>query len=527
MNWERFKEYYLCLPDLGFSLDISRMAFPEGFLAELEARMQAAYQAMEGLENGDISNPDEERMVGHYWLRDSKRSPDGEIEAQIEDTLRDIRQFSAQIRSKAVRGQGGPFRNLLVIGIGGSALGPQFLSDALGQHGAARMAPYFLDNTDPDGFDRLLGKLHDQLGETLTAVISKSGTTPETRNGMIEVERAYGNANLAFARHALAITGAHSVLDRYAASSGWLARFPMWDWMGGRTSVTGPVGLVPAALQGFDIDALLAGAAAMDRATRSTDTRENPAALLALMWYHATRGRGEKSMVILPYKDRLALFSSYLQQLVMESLGKERNLDGEVVHQGIAVYGNKGSTDQHATVQQLREGLPDFFVTFIDVLRERDGPALEVESGITAGDYLSGFLLGTRQALYEKGRESITLSIEEVSAKSVGMLIALYERAVGFYANLINVNAYNQPGVETGKREAASILALQKEIEAALRKYPREAFTAERLASHLNRQSRTEEIFKVLEHLAANEGRRIAKRDAAKGHGASFLYLST
>ena len=527
MNWERFKKYYLCLPDLGFSLDISRMAFPEGFLAEMEARMQAAYQAMEGLENGDISNPDEERMVGHYWLRDSKRSPDGEIEAQIEDTLRDIRRFSDRIHSKAVRGQSGPFRNLLVIGIGGAALGPQFLSDALGQHGAAKMAPYFLDNTDPDGFDRLLGKLHDQLGGTLTAVISKSGTTPETRNGMIEAERAYGNANLAFPKHALAITGAHSVLDRYAASSGWLARFPMWDWVGGRTSVTGPVGLVPAALQGFDIDALLAGAAAMDRATRSTDTRENPAALLALMWYHATRGRGEKSMVILPYKDRLALFSSYLQQLVMESLGKERNLDGGVVHQGIAVYGNKGSTDQHATVQQLREGLPGFFVTFIDVLRERDGPALEVESGITAGDYLSGFLLGTRQALHEKGRESITLSIEEVSAKSVGMLIALYERAVGLYANLVNVNAYNQPGVEAGKRAAASILALQEEIEAALRKNPKEAFTAERLASHLNRQKRTEEIFKVLEHLAANEGKRIAKRDADKGHGASFLYLST
>ena len=526
MNWKRFKEYYLCLPELGFSLDISRMAFPEDFLTEMEAHMQTAYRAMEGLEKGDLSNPDEERMVGHYWLRDPKRSPNGKIEAQIEGTLRDIRQFSNRIHSKAVGGQGGPFKNLLVIGIGGSALGPQFLSDALGRDGAAEMAPYFLDNTDPDGFDRLLGKLHGQLGETLTAVISKSGTTPETRNGMIEVERAYGNANLAFPKHALAITAAHSVLDRYAASSGWLARFPMWDWVGGRTSVTGPVGLVPAALQGFDIEALLAGAAAMDRATRSKVTRENPAALLSLMWYHATRGRGEKSMVILPYKDRLALFSNYLQQLVMESLGKERNLDGEVVHQGIAVYGNKGSTDQHATVQQLREGLPSFFVTFIDVLRERDGPTLEVEPGITAGDYLSGFLLGTRQALYEKGRESITISIEEVSAKSVGMLIALFERAVGFYAALVKVNGYNQPGVEAGKRAAASILALQEEIVAALREHPDEAFTAERLASDLNRQERTEEIFKILEHLAANEGKQIARSDADRGHGASFLYLS-
>ena len=130
--------------------------------------------------------------------------------------------------------------------------------------------------------------------------------------------------------------------------------------------------------------------------------------LLALMWHYAGNGRGEKDMVVLPYKDRLMLFSRYLQQLVMESLGKEKDLAGNVVRQGIAVYGNKGSTDQHAYVQQLREGVLNFFVTFIEVREDRSTPRFEVEEGVTSGDYLQGFLRGTRTALFENGRESIT-----------------------------------------------------------------------------------------------------------------------
>ncbi len=199
----------------------------------------------------------------------------------------------------------------------------------------------------------------------------------------------------------------------------------MWDWVGGRTSELSAVGLLPAALQGFDIDALLAGARAMDEVTRNTNPRQNPAALLALMWYHAGKGKGQKDMVVLPYKDRLELFSRYLQQLVMESLGKEKDLSGAIVHQGLAVYGNKGSTDQHAYVQQLREGINNFFVVFIEVLKDRAGPSMEVDPGVTSGDYLSGFLQGTRRALFENDRESITITLNAVSPESIGTLIAL------------------------------------------------------------------------------------------------------
>ncbi|MCU0733824.1 MAG: hypothetical protein MUE84_19880, partial [Hyphomonas sp.] len=288
------------------------------------------------------------------------------------------------------------------------------------------------------------------------------------------------------------------------------ARFPMWDWVGGRTSELCAVGLLPAALQGIDINEMLNGAATMDMATRHTTTAQNPAALLALMWYFATDARGAKDMVVLPYKDRLLLFSRYLQQLVMESLGKELDLGGRIVNQGIAVYGNKGSTDQHAYVQQLREayvqqlreGVNNFFVTFIEVLKDREGPSLAVEPGVTSGDYLQGFYLGTRDALSEKDRSSITITLPDVSPRSVGMLIALYERVVGLYASLIGINAYHQPGVEAGKKAAGGVIALKLKLEAALKAYAGQAHTAEALATKVGGDP--ELAFKILEHLAAN-----------------------
>src|SRR5260221_8240677 len=207
---------------------------------------------------------------------------------------------------------------------------------------------------------------------------------------------------------------------------------------------------------------MLGGARDADVVTRGQVVAENPAALLALMWHHAGGGEGKKAMVVLPYRDQLELFSRYLQQLVMESLGKEKDLKGRVVNQGITVYGNKGSTDQHAYVQQLRDGLNNFFVTFIRVLGERRGPSgppFEVEPQITSGDYLEGFLLGTRQALIENARESITITLDEVSPRSIGVLIAVYARAVGLYASLVGINAYHQPGVAAGKKAAANAIS--------------------------------------------------------------------
>ncbi|MFL6521465.1 MAG: glucose-6-phosphate isomerase [Chthoniobacterales bacterium] len=499
--WPRFQKYFLRYEDLEFSIDISRMQFSDGFFDDMKPRIEKAFVAMRELEGGAIANPDEQRMVGHYWLRNSKLAPTQQLRADIEDTNARIKQFAADVHAgKIAPEKGGKFKHVLLIGIGGSALGPQFIADALG-HADDPFNIYFLDNTDPNGFDRVFERIGAHLAHTLTVVISKSGGTKETRNGMLETAARYEKAGLNFGKHAVAVTGNGSELDKHAEKGGWLTRFPMHDWVGGRTSVMSAVGLVPAALEGFDIDQFLAGAAAMDEKTRVSETRQNAAMLLALMWHYAGNGHGEKDMVVLPYKDRLMLFSKYLQQLVMESLGKEKDLDGNVVHQGIAVYGNKGSTDQHAYVQQLRDGVLNFFVTFIEVEKDRASDRFEVEPGVTSGDYLHGFLRGTRSALYESGRESITIMIPEVNAFQVGVLIALYERAVGFYASLVNINAYDQPGVEAGKKAATRILELQARVKKALGSGPGK--TAEEIAREVDADP--EDVFHILRHLRANE----------------------
>ena len=511
MIWSRFKTHFYHHAALGVSLDVSRVPFPDEFLATMAPKMEQAFAAMAALEKGTIANPDEGRMVGHYWLRTPSLAPTPELHSEIVDTLGAISGFVTRVHGGEVAGPKGKFKHLLVIGIGGSALGPQFVSHALGHPRKDKLAVSFFDNTDPDGLDYVLDRLRGQLAKTLVVVISKSGGTAETRNGMLEAIAAFKAAKLDYPKHFVAVTGVGSKLDDTAKAEGWLTRFPMWDWVGGRTSEFCAVGLLPAALQGIDIQQMLVGASAMDTVTRTPSIAQNPAALLALMWHFATDGRGTKDMVVLPYKDRLLLFSRYLQQLVMESLGKERDLKGNVVNQGIAVYGNKGSTDQHAYVQQLREGVNNFFVTFIEVLKDREAKtSLEVEPGVTAGDYLQGFYLGTREALSEKGRHSITLTLPDVSPHSIGMLIALYERVVGLYASLIDINAYHQPGVEAGKKAAGGVITLKLKLVMALQAAPGKAFTAEALAQQVG--GSPELAFKILEHLAANKNSGVKKR---------------
>ena len=520
--WERFQKYYTEFPGVGLAVDLSRMNVDDAFFAGMEPKIQKAFAEMRALEAGAIANPDEKRMVGHYWLRNPALAPTPEIRLEIEQTLEKIKEFAAKIHAGAIAGAAGKFENFLLVGIGGSALGPQFVAQALGQPGQDKLKPFFFDNTDPDGMERVLAAIGPNLGRTLTIVISKSGGTKETRNGMLVAQAAYEKAGLKFGQHAVAVTMFGSELDKYTLANQWIERFPMWDWVGGRTSELSGVGLLPAVLQGIDIDAILAGAKAIDIATRSTSTKENPAALLALAWFASGNGKGTKNMVVLPYKDRLELFSKYLQQLVMESLGKELDLDGHVVNQGICVFGNKGSTDQHSYIQQLRDGINNFFATFIEVLKDQTGEPVITEPDVTSGDFLEGFFLGTRSALAENGRESITLTVKEVSPFVVGLLIALFERTVGLYASLVNINAYHQPGVEAGKKAAGTVIEVQRQILAFLKAKPGESFTVPHLATAINRESEIETVFKVINHLAANSVHHISKTEGQNPFEAQF-----
>jgi len=502
--WHRYKRHLCRAENIGLRLDISRMKFDDAFLTDQAGAIAQALDAMAALERGCIANMDEGRMVGHYWLRAPHLAPEPGIGHEIRAAIAAIDDFVRKVHAaEIVPERGDAFYVLLVIGIGGSVLGPQFAADALGTADDP-MIVRFIDNTDPDGFQRVLAEIEDALPQTLTVVISKSGGTAETRNAMLEVASAYGKAGLAFAKHAVAVTVEGSALHQTAKEQGWLGVFPMWDWVGGRTSELSPAGLFPAALQGIDIHAMIDGARECDEVTRNQDVSSNPAALLAMMWLYGVKVRGRRQMVVLPYRDRLGLLGRYLQQLVMESLGKQCNRDGHVVHEGLTVFGNKGSTDQHAYVQQLRDGADDFFVTFVEVLRDDAVDQVGVDEDATSGDYLSSFMLGMRTALYENGRESVTVSLANLSARSLGALLALFERTVGLYAELINVNAYDQPGVEAGKKAAGEALALQRHILDLLRSTRGTGFTAEKVAEAIGDPESVETVFHILERSAAN-----------------------
>ena len=275
----------------------------------------------------------------------------------------------------------------------------------------------FIDNTDPAGMDQVIGNL--DLRTTLVVVLSKSGGTKETRSAML------------FASRAIAVTVKGSKLFNMATQESW--EYCPLNWVGGRTSITGMVGLLPLALMKRDWKAFLDGAKQMDDATRELSLN-NPALWLAELWWSEGNGRGDRNMVVLPYKDALGLLGRYLQQLIMESIGKKEDLEGNVVHQGLTVYGNKGSTDQHAFVQQLRDGRHDFFALLLGVLQDREGASIEVEPNVTSGAYLLGFLMGTREALLDADRSVMSMIVERVDERTLGALIALFERTVGLYA---------------------------------------------------------------------------------------------
>jgi glucose-6-phosphate isomerase len=441
--------------DAAFCLDVSRAGIPAESLSGLADKLAAAHAAMGQIEAGAIKNADENRRVTHFT--DRQAYADSATYAEIEA-------FFAAQRSA------GLIDSVVINGIGGSALGPQLVQQALNgpywnelsaakRGSAARI--YFTDNTDPAGVTDILDVV--DLARTCVVTISKSGGTRETRNNMLVFEAAYSAAGIDFAKHACAVTMPGSKLDQYAEAGGWAARWPMAESIGGRTSETAVVGHVPAAAAGLDFKAMLDGALTMDEWTRSADVSDNPAYLLAAAWYLLGEGTGERNMVVVPYSDRLVLLAKYLQQLVMESLGKAVDRDFQLVEQGLTVYGNKGGTDAHAYVQQLQDGRNDFFITFIEVLE--DAAQYDMETGLTMGDYLHNFMCGLRNALTSKGRSVIQITINAVSPRTLGMLIALYERAVAAYAELININAFHQPGVEAYKKASSDLDALSLKLQ--------------------------------------------------------------
>lgn len=408
----------------------------------------AAMTAMQQLEGGTIANPSEGRQVGHYWLRDPDLAPSGGS---------DIRAMQAQVAKLC---EAAPTQ-VLLVGIGGSSLGPELAIDALAADPCRFVV---LDSVDPAGIAATLRKIDP--ARTTVIVASKSGRTVETRTGLRAVQAHWAEANRDLSSDAIAITSPGSQLAQLA--SDWRAVLPVWDWVGGRTSITSAVGLLPMGLMGIDTQEFLAGAAAMDSWNRQPDS---PAIRLATAWVvHA-----KHHCVFQPYADQLRHLGRYLQQLIMESVGKSHTRDGAPIHHGKAVYGNKGSADQHALVQQLRDGPDDILVHFIGVRPAPTSSALLME----AADTQFSLLHGTQRALQEVGRPTVGITLSEISPRTLGALIALFERTVGLYAELININAYDQPGVEAGKRAAKDLVLDIARVTQALSLTPQ---TSEKIA---------------------------------------------
>ncbi len=495
-DWNKFVKYLWFDEDINMWLDISKVLFNEKQITEIERKFKNVYKASKDLEDGSISNVDENRQVGHYWLRNSNIAPDKEIGKQIEEEIKNIEEFSSQILNKKILNKNGSFfTDVLWIGIGGSALGPLLLIESL-QKKAKGLNFSFIDNVDPFLISEKLEELKEKFETTLFVVVSKSGGTPEPKIAMDIVRENIEFNNIDWASQSIAITMKDSKLYKKAFSENWLKIFDLPDWVGGRTSITSSVGLLPLGLIKENISDFLKGASDMDKVTRNYQLLKNPAALLASAWFFCGKGLGERDMVVLPYRDRLQVFSKYLQQLVMESLGKKKDRSGNLVHQGISVFGNKGSTDQHAYVQQLRDGIDNFFCVFIELL---DSPSnLNYFDLDNPKDYLSGFMQGTRSALSSQGRQSITITLKELNSYSLGALIALFERTVTFYAELINVNAYDQPGVEAGKKAAADVLTSQLNLQKLLDSG--EKFTFNKIVNNIE-NSNPETIFFILRQI--------------------------
>jgi glucose-6-phosphate isomerase len=457
---------------------------------------------MEAIESGAVKNPDEGRAVTHFGDR---------LTYAAGAQAADIDGFFEELRAGRVMGrQGDPIDTVLFNGIGGSALGPQFIQLALNgsfwnESSADRRAGlpriYWLDNTDPAGLADVLDAVN--LATTLTVTISKSGGTAETRNNMVAVRDRTAGAGLDFARHAAVVTMKDSELHRTAVEDRFLRVWEMPESIGGRTSITAVVGHVAAAAAGIDFKAFLDGACAMDEWTRASAMEDNPAYQLAAAWYHIGGGRGEKNMVIVPYADRLILLARYLQQLVMESLGKELDRDGNVVNQGLTVYGNKGAADAHAYIQQLQDGPDDFFITFVEILDEVEQHV--VDDGLTVGDYLYAGLHGLADALESKGRAVIHLRFDRLHPRSMGMLIALYERAVSAYAELVNINAYHQPGVQAYKTISHGINELNRTVQESIAAHAGTSGTAVEIAATADRADQVRAVEGLLHRFAVND----------------------
>jgi glucose-6-phosphate isomerase len=384
------------------------------------------------------------------------------------ETLRAIQAFAD--------GPGQAFSNVVVLGIGGSALGTIALRTALldpfwnelddeGREFFPRL--HVLDNIDPATIRAFLDRL--DLRKTLFNVVSKSGGTAETMaQFMVVRERLESELGEGYVRHLVFTTDAEKGVLRELATREGVASLTIPATVGGRFSVLSAVGLLPAALVGIDIHALLEGAREMAERCDTDDLSRNPAGLYATLQYLADTEKDAGIHVMMPYSDRLRDVADWFRQLWAESLGKQKDRAGKEVHVGPTPVKSLGATDQHSQVQLYVEGPFDKTITFLSV--RDDGPDVEIPrlypetgelaylGGHTLGELLHTEMLATEAALARRGRMSMTIEVPRVDARSLGGVLMLLQIATVYAGALYGIDPLDQPGVELGKQLTYAIM---------------------------------------------------------------------
>lgn len=379
------------------------------------------------------------------------------------------------------------FTHYINIGIGGSALGPIALQSSLNSHyynDDSFPKMYYPDNVDPDWLAELMEQI--DVSKTLFHVVSKSGGTAETAATLLYMmESLKEKLGTNYYKNMLFTTDPHIGLLNQIAQENAIKCFRIPANVGGRFSVLSPVGLIPAAIAGIDIDKLVSGAADMCKVCRNGDLLKNPAFIYAAI-HTILMKRGKNISIMMPYSNKLKDIADWYSQLWAESLGKRFDNHKNVVEVGQTPVKALGATDQHSQVQLYMEGPNDKVISFIEIQKFKNNDVLKNHfSYIKDFDYLEGKTLGgllnaekkaTEIALTENNRPNLTIKISEVSEENIGAILFFFQAATAFAGELLNINAFDQPGVEAGKIATYALMdrdgysKRKKEIEAAQNK---------------------------------------------------------
>ena len=422
--------------------------------------IESAFSSYESQMSEIISNIYSRKDNAGEWLKWMNLGYDSELWSSVKE-------FANSVKGK--------FENILILGIGGSALGGIAVTEALlkpywnllsseKRNGYPRI--FFLDNIDPDTINGMLDML--DLKKTLVNVITKSGSTAETMSQfMILKDRLERELGSSYKSNIVATTDKKSGILRQIADSENYKTFVVPDDVGGRFSVFSAVGLLPFALVGIDIDAIAQGINDMDKSLQSRDIHSNIAAQNALIHYLMDKNYGKNLSVMMPYSSRLKFVSDWYVQLWAESLGKNKDRNGNDVNVGPTPIKALGVTDQHSQIQLYNEGPNDKVITFIRV--KNFDTTLEIPSVFsdTGIGYLGGKTMNrllnaeadsTRVALSDYSRPTITITLDKVDAYHVAQLLYMLEVQTAIAGELYNINAFNQPGVEQAKNYTYALM---------------------------------------------------------------------